>query len=128
MPRGILKGAEMPDLNVQGASKEDGHPSGFTRRTELRLLIESAVMTEIHLHESHRSASASTLRAELRTVCMEAKRLNLHAEQLLLTLKDVWHSIPAARAHARPADAQSLLDRLVTMVLDEYYRESTARA
>jgi hypothetical protein len=85
-------------------------------------------MTEIHLHESHRALADSTLRSELRAVCAQAKRMDLRAEQLVIVIKDVWNSIPAARSHSRPADAQPLLNRVVTLTLDEYFTTRPAQA
>ena len=102
--------------------------SHYAQYTVLRLQIESAVMTEIHLHESQRALADSTLRSELRAVCAQAKRTDMRAEQLVIVIKDVWNSIPAARSHARPADAQSLLNRVVTLALDEFYPEPPVQA
>jgi hypothetical protein len=120
----------MLDASGRGEPTAGGNEreSRFSQGTVLRLKIESAVMQEIHLHESHRSLAASTLRSELRSLCADAKRMDMHAEQLVVVIEEVWNSIPAARAHARPADAQSLLSRVVTMVLGEYYPKPPLQA
>jgi len=113
----------MMDASGRGelTANEDGRESRYSQGTVLRLQIEGAVMKEIHLHESHRSQTESTLRSDLRGVCEVARRMALPAEQLLTVIEEVWNSIPAARSHARPADAQSLLSRVVTVTLHEYY-------
>jgi hypothetical protein len=120
----------MLDASGRGAltSDEDERESRYAQRTVLRLKIESAVMTEIHLHESQRSLAYSTLRSELRAVCAEARRLDMRAEQLVVVIKEVWNSIPAARSHARPADAQSLLSRVVSYAVDEYFPKPPLRS
>jgi len=106
----------------------DERESRYAQYTVLRLKIESAVMTEIHLHESYRAAADSTLRSELRAVCAQARRLDMRPEQLVIVIKEVWNSIPAAHAHTRPADAQSLLSLVVSLAVDEFFPMPPAQA
>ena len=110
------------------ATTGEERESRYSQYTVLRLKIESAVMTEIHLHESHRALADSTLRTDLRAACALAKRLDMRAEQLVIVIKEVWNSIPAARSHARPADAQSLLSRVVSLAVDEFFPNPPAQA
>lgn len=57
----------------------------------------------------------------LRRACRAAHGAGLHAEQLVILLKDAWNRVPAtARRHGRDVDAA--FDRLVTLSIDEYYR------
>lgn len=61
------------------------------------------------------------LETALRALTTEARQKRVHAEQLLIVLKDVWFALPSVRE--RPAgDAQNaLLQRVITQCIREYY-------
>jgi len=60
------------------------------------------------------------VRPVLRRVAREARERGLHAEQLLISLKDVWYAMPKVR-QADVNEQQVLLQRLVTLCIREYY-------
>ena len=63
---------------------------------------------------------AEGLRSALRLVSAEAREKAILPEQLLTTLKDLWHELPNLRATAGP-DHVRLLQRVVTICIKEYY-------
>jgi Asp-tRNA(Asn)/Glu-tRNA(Gln) amidotransferase A subunit family amidase len=63
------------------------------------------------------------LREALRRAAEEARAKGMRAEQLLIALKDVWHSLPALARLSRRDEQQRLLQRLITHCLDQYYAE-----
>lgn len=57
----------------------------------------------------------------LRAVASEAREKRVHAEQLLVLLKDIWYGLPQVRELADSDAGHSLLQRLVTVCIREYY-------
>lgn len=88
----------------------------------IRTKIEHAISEEMRRVRELIPESASTLRADLVKTCIEAHRLGMQAETLVIAIKDVWQRIPEARSYARPFDVDTILSRSVTIALDEFYR------
>jgi predicted NACHT family NTPase len=61
------------------------------------------------------------LSATLLRVSAEARARAIMPEQLLVVLKDVWGSLPEVRAMTDAAEQVRLLQRAVTMCIEEYY-------
>ncbi|HJQ19850.1 MAG TPA: hypothetical protein VJ867_05825 [Gemmatimonadaceae bacterium] len=60
------------------------------------------------------------LQTALRAVATEARSKQIHAEQLLLILKEAWYALPAMRQ--REGDEQNrMLQRVVTLCIRQYY-------
>lgn len=60
------------------------------------------------------------VRPVLRRVANEARERHIYAEQLLITLKDMWFELPRVR-QSDIEEQQRLLQRLVTICIREYY-------
>ena len=58
----------------------------------------------------------------LRRLAGEAHERQLHGEHLLVAFKRVWSEMPEVRALRETGERQRLLDRLVTLCIDTYYR------
>ncbi len=67
------------------------------------------------------STEDSRLRAVLRQIAEEARRKKMHAEQLLVVLKDVWYSLPAIKHLPEGAEQHRVLQRIVSLCIREYY-------
>ncbi len=65
--------------------------------------------------------SPSPLQTALMLVAREAHEKHILPEQLLVTLKDLWSSLPEVRAMSDTAEQVRLLQRVVTMCIKEYY-------
>lgn len=63
----------------------------------------------------------SALQGTLKQMSSEARAKDLHAEQLLVVLKDVWGTLPEVRAMTNTTTQVRLLQRVVTMCIKEYY-------
>jgi len=66
-------------------------------------------------------AQSSALRDALTRMATEARDKSMLPEQLLVVLKDIWHSLPGVQAIADPTEQVRLLQRVVTMCIKEYY-------
>jgi hypothetical protein len=63
----------------------------------------------------------STLDRALRAVAGEAREKRMHAEQLLVALKDIWFSLPDLRDTVDAEEQTRLLQRAVTLCIRAYY-------
>lgn len=61
----------------------------------------------------------SAIQPALRAVAAEARERKVHAEQLLVLLKDVWFRLP--NVQSGDAEGQLQLQRVVTLCIREYY-------
>lgn len=61
------------------------------------------------------------LQPALRRVAAEARERKIHAEHLLLILKDVWFALPQIRTAPEGESQNRLLQRIVTLCIREYY-------
>lgn len=61
------------------------------------------------------------LDAALRAVTAEARDKKIHAEHLLLVLKDVWFALPQIRQTPAGESQNALLQRVITQCIREYY-------
>lgn len=69
----------------------------------------------------HDSEDASALQASLVLVSTEARARDILPEQLLVTLKELWNTLPEVRAMTDASQQVRLLQRVVTMCIREYY-------
>ena len=65
-------------------------------------------------------ATPVRIREALRQACDTAHERGLHAEQLLILVKEAWHELPATRRATRD-EAERLLARVITLCVEEYY-------
>jgi hypothetical protein len=62
----------------------------------------------------------ASLQPTLRRIAVEARERKIHAEQLLVLLKDVWFALPQIeRVGTEPQ--RLLLQRVITLCIREYY-------
>ena len=86
--------------------------------------LDPALVAELRAVLS-RSAKSGSHGAELRDLlsrtAADARAKGMHAEQLLVALKDIWYSIPDLATH-HGGDVQTrLLQQLVARCIQEYY-------
>jgi hypothetical protein len=64
---------------------------------------------------------ASQLREQLRTVCADAKRRGVPAEQVLIAVKEIWAELPGIRKDSSGFHCAPAWGRIVALTLDEYF-------
>lgn len=94
--------------------------SSFPPSSRLDDATVSAVHDALRLYLTDTTAPGE-LRDALVRMSAEARDKELHAEQLLVLLKDTWHSLPEVRAMTDTTEQVRLLQRVVTMCIKEYY-------
>lgn len=62
------------------------------------------------------------LQSALMALSSEARAKDVLPEQLLVTLKDLWSSLPEVRHMADHREKTQILQRVVTICIREYYR------
>lgn len=71
------------------------------------------------------NADATALQLALQRIATEARQKQMHAEQLLVVLKDVWYSLPQIAQAPQGESQNRLLQRVVTLCIREYYSAQT---
>lgn len=66
-------------------------------------------------------ADATALQPALQRIAIEAREKRMHAEQLLIVLKDVWYAMPQVAQAPQGESQDRLLQRVVTLCIREYY-------
>jgi hypothetical protein len=85
-----------------------------------------SAQTSAALHDALARYSKGTedsvaLRCALRDVAEEAHARDVSAAELLIAFKSLWRSLPAVRETSDPMLRARLLERLVTICIEEYY-------
>jgi len=87
-----------------------------------RLDDESLNAVRLALRAYLRDAeNSSALQSALVLVAAEARTRNILPENLLVTLKELWSTLPEVRAISDAGEQVRLLQRVVTMCIREYY-------
>ena len=73
-------------------------------------------------HYLRTPGSPTDLRAALNRMADEARSKSILPEHLLITLKQVWSSLPEVRSVGDADEQTRMLQRVVTMCIREYYR------
>lgn len=88
-------------------------------RPQLSAEVVSELTAALARYAANESDIAA-LQPALRRVADEARTRRVHAEQLLVLLKDVWFGLPGVR-HANSEEQHLLLQRVVSLSIREYY-------
>jgi hypothetical protein len=70
--------------------------------------------------------SRADLRRAVEVLCADARRLRLRPEELVVLVKMTWRTHPDVCAMPRH-QAGSMLDEVVAMCIEEYFRSSVTR-
>jgi hypothetical protein len=62
------------------------------------------------------------LHRSLKALCAEAHTCGLRAEELVVRLKHLFHQLPEVQELSHGSDRSDLLNRLVSVCIEEYYR------
>jgi hypothetical protein len=75
----------------------------------------------VALREYLATDSSSVVQTALLRMASEAREKAILPEQVLIVLKDVWNDLPEVRARTDAHEQIRLLQRVVTMCIQEYY-------
>ena len=89
-------------------------------RAEPGLTVARAAL-RAHVEATRRPREAPRAREAMRTLCDDARRRRLHAEQLLVAVKGAWRTLPSAETGGDERSRQHTLDRFITLCIEEFY-------
>lgn len=87
-------------------------------------LLEPETVTSLRDALSHYLAErhdGPRLRDALGELAREARRKDLPAEQMIIAVKSVWHSLPALKRVDALGEQSAMLQRVVTACIKAYY-------
>ena len=105
---------------VDDGRAKDG-PGAADETSALRVVIQLTLRTDLRRVLGGCPLEQSGLRENLRAIGAHARRHQLHAEHLLVLIKEVCVALPEARELARTPDGPLALSQLMTMAVQEYY-------
>ncbi|MGH7664599.1 MAG: hypothetical protein ACRENI_09935 [Gemmatimonadaceae bacterium] len=109
---------------MQGVSGGSGGRSGDAAATLPALTGESENILRAALRAYIRQpANIGDLRLALRKVVREARARQVRAESVIVACKTVWHGLPEGMRLQQRPDQATLIEPLVTICIEEYYRE-----
>ena len=82
----------------------------------------TALRNALRTHLAGRPTGGELHRA-LNALCAEAHGRGLRAEELLVRLKQVFYQLPEVQELPHGSDRNDLLNRVVSVCIEEYYRE-----
>jgi hypothetical protein len=87
----------------------------------LRTVIQITLRTDLRRVLAGCPIEQSGLRENLRTIGEHARRHQLHAEQLLILIKDACAALPEGRQLLLQPDRAGTLNQLISMAVEEFY-------
>jgi hypothetical protein len=112
-----------------GGTDRDGSADGERRAPrdegETRDLVRALLLEALVAQRAGRGPDAA-VRRQTQVMCSCARGVGLPIEHVLVMLKDEWRTTPESR-QLRRQDAERLLERVVTLCIDEYYADGSRR-
>lgn len=94
-------------------------PDSTPNRPELSAAAVDALRSA--LQQFLEDSRETSVQSALRLIAAEAREKHVHAEQLLVLLKEVWYSLPQVGRAPESEHETRLLQRVVTLCIREYY-------
>jgi hypothetical protein len=110
-----------PDIRPARDGTFDSHVDPKTEAA-FRAIAGHTLGPHLEALRGNGDVDAATLRDAIRTVCAAARTQLIPPERVIIALKDLWGDLPRSRDRFRTGGTTDLLERTVTMALDEYYR------
>jgi hypothetical protein len=99
------------------------HDSGPTPPGGLSAAVVEGVSTALANYLAAPDAHRDEVRAALHAMASQARANAMPPEKLLIVLKDVWYALPVLRDSTQRDEQIRLLQHVVTMCINEYYRD-----
>lgn len=106
---------------LAGISNEAASGGGFASGG-LSAATIATLRAVLSRHIDHPDDSDPELALVLRQVVTEAKNRHIRAEQLIVSLKHVWDTLPQARQAIDREGQTQAKQRLITLCIRAYYR------
>lgn len=109
-----------PEAANQGDGAAFGETAQHVNLNELATRMSRELLRSVARGDGHRDSEADAELGEmLLRACRAAHEAGLHAEHLVIILKNAWTRVPTG---ARGRAAEESFNRLVALSIDEFYR------
>lgn len=98
------------------------YDSGPTPNGGLSAEVIDRVVDALTSYVTAPKAQGDQLQSALQELTIYARDQGMPPEKLLIVLKDVWYAMPVVRDSSERDERVRLLQRVVTMCINEYYR------
>jgi hypothetical protein len=115
----------MPDTNNSPSTQEREAPTSvFTSadRIEVPKVAVELLRNCINAKKDGKPV-ADKLRAAIAPICAEAHRSQAMPEQVLISVKELCHSMPEYETIRGARERSTFLETVVKMTIEEYYRD-----
>jgi hypothetical protein len=109
------------DLDLPDDAGRRNSPARHDPTAALRAVIQLTLRTDLRRVLAGCPIEQSGLRENLRTIGAHARRHQLHAEQLLVLIKDACAALPEGRELLVQPERAGTLNQLISMAVEEYY-------
>jgi hypothetical protein len=99
-------------------------PASQDPTAALRTVIQLTLRTDLRRVLAGCPIEQSGLRENLRTIGEHARRHQLHAEQLLILIKDACAALPEGRELLVQPTKAGTLNQLISMAVEEYFQSA----
>ena len=96
------------------------------RELERALLEQSLPATGMYAHPSH--ADHAAVQRAVHTICFEAQRLDLEAEELLVGIKQAWSQLANVRARQLGDRDRDVMREVVSSSIEVFFEAREASA
>jgi hypothetical protein len=109
---------------IPGYSRVSGAPSGFYNSGDRIAVPPDAVrlLRESIAARKEGAAVNEQIRAAAALICEEAHRTDAMPENVLVSIKELCHSLPEYEAIRGAKERDAFVSVVVTLVIEEYYR------
>ena len=97
------------------------HPTGSPERAAALTTESVAALREAIRREVTGESQDGELPDALRRLTREARALGLHAEQVVILVKELWREVPEPSPAPTSDEHRRMLERLVTLSIEEFY-------
>jgi hypothetical protein len=114
----------MPDKNRSASTVEREAPTSVFTSSDRIEVPTRAVELLRNCIEAKKDGNpdATKLRAAIAPICAEAHRSRAMPEQVLISVKELCHSLPEYEKIRGARERATFLDTIVKMTIEEYYR------
>jgi hypothetical protein len=109
------------DIDISDELLRRIEPAQSDPTAALRTVIQLTLRTDLRRVLAGCPIEQSGLRENLRTIGEHARRHQLHAEQLLILIKDACAALPEGRELLVQPDRAGTLNQLISIAVEEYF-------
>ena len=96
--------------------------------TVVRECMERTLLTDLQTIRGRGAVDRSVLTEKIRSVCQDAHERGLHAEQVIILIKEMWAELRPPLTFDAIQDQNERLNAVVSLTIQEFYGPQTPPA